>query len=235
VPEPLDTLVSVFWLVAVTNAFNIIDVHDGLCAGVGAVATTFFGAFALLQGDPMVAVICAALLGSLLGFLRYNFPPATIYLGDTGSMLIGLLLGALAMVGQYSTSNSLAPLFAPLAVLSVPLFDIGFVVVARLRHRLPVYHGSPDHFAVRLRHAGVSARRISLAAYGAGAVMGGLGLLASRTSPSGAIAVLGGMAALVVIAFAYLWRLDPRRTRALATATGAAAMTSSQPPAPPAG
>ncbi|MFH1809331.1 MAG: MraY family glycosyltransferase [Pseudomonadota bacterium] len=211
VPEPLDTLISVFWLVTVTNAFNIIDVHDGLCAGIGAVATAFFGVFALLQGEVLVAVLCAALFGSLLGFLWFNFPPARIYLGDTGSMLIGLVLGALAMVSDYSAINPLAALFSPLAVLYVPLFDLGFVVLARLRHRIPFYHGSPDHFAVRLRRAGVPARRITLGAIFAGVVMGTLAVLAAQVTATTALLILGLVVAGTLGVFIWLWQLDPRR------------------------
>jgi len=212
--ESLPTLaaqaISVFWLVTIINAFNIIDVHDGLCAGVAAVATLFFGAFAVIEGETTVAVLAAAFFGSAIGFLRYNFPPARIYLGDTGSMLIGLVLGALAMIDDYSTVNPFAAFFSPLAVLAVPLFDLGLVVLARIRHRVPFYYGSPDHFAVRLRRHGIDARRITGGAWIGGAIAGGLALVAAY-QPVGtaamviALTVLAGVATLAV-----LWRYDPR-------------------------
>ena len=210
-PSPIDSIVSVFWLVTIINAFNIIDVHDGLSAGVGAVATFFFGLFAVLNGDMVVAVMSAALFGALIGFLRFNFPPARIYLGDTGSMLIGLLLGSLAMIDSYSTVNPLASLFSPLAVLAVPLFDLGFVMLVRFSLRIPVYHGSPDHFAVRLSRYGRSARRISLSAYAAGFFAGCLALLAAYTDQDIAIGVLAFSALLMLAMLAWLWRLDPRK------------------------
>ena len=210
-PAPVGAIISVFWLVTIINAFNIIDVHDGLSAGVGAVATFFFGVFALLSGEVVVAVMSAALFGALLGFLRFNFPPARIYLGDTGSMLIGLLLGSLAMIDSYSTVNPLAPLFSPLAVLAVPLFDLGFVMLVRFSLRLPVYHGSPDHFAVRLSRYGRSKRRVSLSAYGAGIIAGVLALIAAYTQQNIAIAVLAFSALLALGMLLWLWRLDPRK------------------------
>lgn len=210
-PDLVDQAISVFWLVAIINAFNIIDVHDGLCAGVAAVATAFFGVFAVLQEATLVAVMCAALFGALVGFLRYNFPPARIYLGDTGSMLIGLVLGALAMIDDYSSVNPLAALFSPLAVLAVPLFDMGFVVLARLANRQPIYYGSPDHFAVRLRRYGVSARRITLGAYLAGAALGSLALVAAFTSVRVAAVMVGVAGVLLIGSIGALWRFDPRR------------------------
>jgi len=210
-PDLVDQAISVFWLVAIINAFNIIDVHDGLCAGVAAVATACFGVFAVMQNATLVAVMCAALFGALLGFLRYNFPPARIYLGDTGSMLIGLVLGALAMIDDYSSVNPLAAFFSPLAVLAVPLFDLGFVVLARIANRQPFYYGSPDHFAVRLRRHGVSAGRVTIGACLAGAMFGVLALVAALVGANIAAIVVGATVLLLVAAVAVLWRFDPRR------------------------
>lgn len=224
-PEPMGAVISVFWLVTIINAFNIIDVHDGLSAGVGAVATLFFGIFALLSGQLVVAVMSAALFGALLGFLRFNFSPAQVYLGDTGSMLIGLLLGALAMISSYSTVNPVAPLFSPLAVLVVPLFDLGFVVLARLAHRIPIYHGSPDHFAVRLSRRGSKASHIALGAYSAGAIAGGLALVAAYASLAVALGVIALTTVSALGVLLWLWRMDPRALEPPASAAEQAALS----------
>lgn len=231
IPDPWDMVISVFWLVCIINAFNIIDVHDGLCAGVAAVATFFFGLFAVLNQALLVAVMCAAFLGGLLGFLRYNFPPARIYLGDTGSMLIGLVLGALAMIDDYSAINPLAALFSPLAVLTVPLFDLLLVVLARIYHRQPFYHGSPDHFAVRLTRRGVAPRAVLLLSCSFGAVFGVASVLvAHMPGLPGALVILLSTI-LAVLALIVIWRWDPRSLTG--PPGGAIAAVPDQPLSPP--
>jgi len=212
VPSWVAAVASVLWMVTIINAFNIIDVSDGLCAGVGAVCAALLGAWQLTHGALAEAFLCAALFGALCGFLRHNWTPARMYLGDTGSMLIGTILGAVAMMSSWSGSNPLAPLVSPLAVLAVPLFDITFVVLVRLILGLRIYHGSPDHFAVRLRRHGWSAAGIATLAMVGGLCTGLLGLLAAYGGMSTAAVVgAGGILAAHVVG-ALLWRLDPRNT-----------------------
>ena len=112
------------WLVGMMNAFNIIDVMDGLTAGVAFFASLAFFCVALLNGKMMIAIVAITLAGSLLGFLRYNFSPARIYMGDAGSMFLGLMIGAMAMIGSYTEKNFLGFL-APLVILESP-FSIRF-------------------------------------------------------------------------------------------------------------
>src|SRR5262249_32051294 len=115
-PKPVALLLSVAWLLATTNAFNLIDVMDGLSAGTAAVAATALLVVADWNGRVASATMLAALVGSCLGFLRYNFQPARIYMGDTGSLFLGLSLGALAMNNAYTERNDLAAL-APALIL----------------------------------------------------------------------------------------------------------------------
>ena len=107
-PAPVALALSVLWLLTITNALNIIDIMDGLASGVAAIAALFLAGIAIHNGEPMVAMMASALSGSLFGFLRYNFQPAHIYLGDSGSLFIGLTLGSLAMNGHYTTHNTSA-------------------------------------------------------------------------------------------------------------------------------
>ncbi len=123
---------------------------DGLSAGTAAVAAAALFAAAVLSGRHESATLLAGLCGACLGFLRLNFEPARIYMGDAGSLLLGLLLGALAMNNGYTENNRLAAL-APGLILGVPLFDMLFVMYVRRRRGLPVMLGSPDHVALRLR------------------------------------------------------------------------------------
>jgi UDP-GlcNAc:undecaprenyl-phosphate GlcNAc-1-phosphate transferase len=149
-PYWAQVLLTVVWMVGLINAFNIIDVMDGLAGGVAVVASLFLFIVAVMTADADAPVQMAALAGGLLGFLFYNRYPARIYMGDAGSMFIGFLLGAVAMTLQY-THRSAIGLFAPVLILGVPIFDTFFVMVIRYLRGIPVFLGSPDHFALRLR------------------------------------------------------------------------------------
>ncbi len=170
---------TMLWLVATTNAFNLIDIMDGLSAGVAAVAAMAIFALTAMAGREVPSMMCAALAGSLIGFLRYNFQPATIYLGDTGSQFIGLMLGALAMNNSV-TGRNLVAAFAPIVILGVPLFDMLFVMHVRQLRGLPVMLGSPDHFALRLRKWRLTTRQTVVASYGAAALLGASGVVLTR-------------------------------------------------------
>jgi UDP-GlcNAc:undecaprenyl-phosphate GlcNAc-1-phosphate transferase len=199
---------TVVWLLATTNAFNLIDIMDGLSAGIAAIAAVFVFALAALAGRVVPAIMCLALAGALLGFLRYNFEPARIYLGDTGSQFIGLMLGALAMNNSVTERNVVAAL-VPVVVLGVPLFDMLFVMHVRQLRGLPVMLGSPDHVALRLRKWRLSTRQTVLASYGVATLLGASGLLLARM-PSDQ-AALWLLLALVLAACALaLWlkRID---------------------------
>ncbi len=148
-----------------TNAFNLIDIMDGLSAGTAVVAALALLVVADLGGLISAAVILAALAGACAGFLRYNFQPARIYMGDTGALFLGLLLGALAMDNAYTERNLVAAL-APAMILGVPLFDMLFVMYIRYRRGMPVMLGSPDHVALRLRKWRFTTRQTVLVSYG---------------------------------------------------------------------
>jgi UDP-GlcNAc:undecaprenyl-phosphate/decaprenyl-phosphate GlcNAc-1-phosphate transferase len=180
-PDWLDLVFTVFWMVGLINAFNLLDIMDGLAAGVGAVSAMFLLVVALLQGDQTSAFMLAALIGSLMGFLKYNWQPAKIYMGDTGAMLIGLLLGAMTMIGKYPSDHPVS-LLTPLFILGVPIFDTLFVMYIRYMRGLPVFWGSPDHIAIRLRHWGLTVPQIVIISYLCTALVAGIGLLIMAVS-----------------------------------------------------
>lgn len=206
-PDWLALTLTVLWMIGIINAFNLLDIMDGLAAGVGFVCSMLLFVVALLSGDTMIAVLLVALAGSLLGFLRHNFYPARIYLGDSGALFLGLMLGALAMIGQY-TAHHRVSLLTPLLVLGVPIYDTLFVMYIRFLRGLPVCLGSPDHMAIRLRHWGLTVPQVVVLSYLATAVIGSIGLLVMVVEQDVAI-VLGGV---VLIAFGLativLTRLD---------------------------
>ncbi|HOC43097.1 MAG TPA: MraY family glycosyltransferase [Thermoanaerobaculales bacterium] len=200
-------LITIVWLLGISNAFNLLDIMDGLASGVGFIAGSFLLVVAVLNGRWVVAAFTVALLGALVGFLRYNFPPASIYLGDCGSLFIGLSLGALAMVMGYTEASPLGFL-APLYILALPLIDTAYVTVLRLRAGRRIYHGSPDHFPLRLRRRlGGSTERTVLAIYAAGVVMGGLGLLVMVLDPMATVAVTAVVGAIVIGILVWLARV----------------------------
>ena len=163
---------SVLWVTGITNAFNIIDVMDGLATGTAAIAALFlFLIAALTGGDTSIPFMAIVLAGALAGFLRFNVTPARIFLGDTGSLFIGFLMGALSMLVSYSGQNHWA-IVTPVVLLAVPIFDTGFVALHRARKGIPFFRGSPDHFALRLAHSGLGVRRTVLAAWRVTALLG---------------------------------------------------------------
>ncbi|UCC66022.1 MAG: undecaprenyl/decaprenyl-phosphate alpha-N-acetylglucosaminyl 1-phosphate transferase [Deltaproteobacteria bacterium] len=208
----LPTYVSIpltfLWLVGMANAFNIIDVMDGLSAGVAFFASLAFFLVALINGRIMIAIVAITLAGSLLGFLRYNFTPAKIYMGDAGSMFLGLMIGALAMIGSYTEKNVLGFL-APVVILSIPIFDTLLVMFIRWRKKIPIFLGSPDHYALRLRTVGLSAKGVAWLSYGAAVVFGGLGLLImSLSSPYQVASLVVLLAVAGLVALFFLQRVE---------------------------
>lgn len=209
-PEWLDLTLTVFWMVGLINAFNLLDIMDGLSAGVGAVSASCLLVVALLQGDQTIAVMLVALLGSLLGFLKYNWHPARIYMGDMGSMFIGLLLGAMTMIERYPSDHPLS-LLTPVFILGIPIFDTIFVMYIRYRRGLPIFWGSPDHIAIRLRHWGMSVPQIVITSYVATAVVGIVGLLMLSVSQEvGWILCLGTVGTFMLLTL-WMKKVEVRR------------------------
>ncbi|MEA2734854.1 MAG: UDP-GlcNAc:undecaprenyl-phosphate/decaprenyl-phosphate GlcNAc-phosphate transferase [Humisphaera sp.] len=163
-------ILTVLWIVGITNAFNFLDNMDGLSAGVAAVATTAFLITTLLIGQWFVAATLALLLGALLGFLCFNFPPAKIFMGDSGSLVIGFLLGVLTVRTQYLAHGQdwgagWYAVFAPQIVLAVPLYDLIVVSVIRLSRGKSPFVGDTNHFSHRLVARGMSRRTAVLTLY----------------------------------------------------------------------
>jgi UDP-GlcNAc:undecaprenyl-phosphate GlcNAc-1-phosphate transferase len=212
VPDWLDMMLTMFWMVGIINAFNLLDIMDGLSAGVGLLCASFMLVIALVNGDTTIAFMLTALIGSLLGFLRYNFHPAQIYMGDAGSLFLGLMLGALSMIGQYTTAHDVS-LLTPVLILGVPIFDTLFVMYVRFLRGLPIFLGSPDHMPLRLRHWGLSIRQVVLMSYGASLVLGGLGLVVMLVQKQ--IALIVAITTFVALGVIALVLKDLPRRRAL--------------------
>ena len=140
----LGHVLTIIGIVAVINVINLIDGVDGLAAGVCAISAGTMAVIALSLERPGAGVLAALTAGAALGFLRHGFPPASSFMGDTGSNLLGYLLGAIAVQGALKT-NAVVALFLPLVVLAVPIFDTGFVVAKRIKYRRPIYQADRWH------------------------------------------------------------------------------------------
>jgi UDP-GlcNAc:undecaprenyl-phosphate/decaprenyl-phosphate GlcNAc-1-phosphate transferase len=164
---------TVLGLVAVINVVNFSDGVDGLAAGVCAISAVAFAIIAFDLGRDAAGVLAAIVAGAALGFLLHNFHPASVFMGDCGSNLLGLLLGAAIVEGSLKT-NALVALVVPLVVLAVPFLDTGFVIAKRIKYRRPVYQGDSNHFHHRFHRIGFSQRRTVLYLYAWTITMAGL-------------------------------------------------------------
>jgi UDP-GlcNAc:undecaprenyl-phosphate GlcNAc-1-phosphate transferase len=203
---------TVLWILAVTNAMNIIDILDGLAAGIAGIAAIAIAFANIMANRDAVAFLCVVLAGSTLGFLRYNFNPAKIYLGDAGSLFIGFMLAALSINAGYTRINTLA-VISPVLILGIPLFDLGFVVWIRWRKGIPVTKGSPDHFALRLRRCKLSVRETAVTTYVAGAILAGAALLMSQVTIEWAAATICGTLSAACLSAYLLLKVDMNAPR----------------------
>jgi len=168
--EPVAEIVTIIGLVLIMNAVNFSDGVDGLAAGVCAIAAASFAVIAFdipvatAPSAPIAGVLSAIVAGASLGFLRWNFHPARVFMGDSGSNLLGLLLGCVAILGTVKTS-ALVGLIAPLVILAVPFLDTTFVVLKRMKYRRPITGADANHFHHRFNRIGFSQRRTVLYLY----------------------------------------------------------------------
>ena len=184
------------WVVAVTNAMNFIDNMDGLAASVAVASTFGVAAIAASNGDYLVASFALAVAGACLGFLRYNAPPARIFLGDAGSMLLGFLIAALTLKLDLPVGAALPRALSTVLLAAVPLFDLTLVVVARVRGHRPVYKGGSDHVSHRLLAAGLSRWWVLLIAFGAQAACSALAFGVYRR-PQAVVVGVGAVVSVV--------------------------------------
>jgi UDP-GlcNAc:undecaprenyl-phosphate GlcNAc-1-phosphate transferase len=174
--------ITALWLVGLTNAVNLIDGLDGLAAGVSAIAAATLTMIAwqhrAQEESPVVGVTAAALFGSALGFLRYNFNPAKIFMGDGGAQLLGFLLAAISVIGLSKSAAAVA-IAAPVLVFGVPVFDVSFAIVRRLRNRQPIFSADRGHLHHRLLDKGLSQKQVAMVIYLISCLLCGVALLIS--------------------------------------------------------
>lgn len=190
----LSITITVIWFTAIINAMNFIDNMDGLSGGIALIAGAMLMLATMLNGQWFVAAICALLVGSVLGFLAFNFPPAKIFMGDGGSLVLGLLLAFLTVRTTYTPVDDSAggwyAVLMPIVILSVPLYDFATVTLIRLSQGKSPFVGDMQHFSHRIRDRGLGSRSTILVIYALTLATGISGLLMTRAEPWQAI-VLG--------------------------------------------
>jgi len=174
----LDMALTLFWVVGITAAFSILDHMDGLCAGIAAIAAAFFMIAAWINGQILVCTLAAATLGAALGFLRWNFAPAKIFMGDGGAMMLGFLSAALGLKLRPAGVHFPIQWLLPVLILGVPIFDTTLIIISRSRRGLlPFTSPGKDHTAHRISNLGFGHKHAVLAMYALGVIFGALGLL----------------------------------------------------------
>jgi UDP-GlcNAc:undecaprenyl-phosphate GlcNAc-1-phosphate transferase len=213
--DALDVAVTLVWVVGITNAFNLLDNMDGLSAGVALVASLVLLLNAWLLGGFFMSLVYVALIGSLLGFLVYNWHPASIFLGDSGSLFIGFVLASLTLLQRYVShaSSHYFPVLMPVLVLALPILDTTTVTFIRIRERRPIYVGDSRHLSHRLVSLGM---RPPLAVFTIYLISLGLGLGAvglAHASFTDAVIILVQSLAVVTVVLILLFyerRTEPR-------------------------
>jgi UDP-GlcNAc:undecaprenyl-phosphate GlcNAc-1-phosphate transferase len=200
----LDAALTVIWVVGITASFSILDHMDGLCAGIAAMASIFFAMLAYLNGQTLVTTLAAAVLGAATGFLRWNFKPAKIFMGDGGAMFLGFLMATLGLKLRLEHANHFAAWLVPLLILGATIFDTTLVTISRSRRGfLPFATPGKDHSAHRLANLGLGQRGAVLTLYLFGALSGGAAIWVSYLPPGGVllVSVIAILAVLAGVAF----------------------------------
>ena len=200
-PRWLSLIVTVFWFVAIINTVNLIDGLDGLAGGISLIASLCIAYIAYVTGRPATVLMILAVAGACFGFLIYNFNPAKIFMGDSGSMLLGLLLASISLLGDTPTKSvTLFAAIVPMMLLALPIFDTLFAIVRRTVNHRPIFEADKGHIHHRIMAMGFGQRRTVLTLYAISAIMGIAGILWTLKAKGLALA-LAFVGALLVFIF----------------------------------
>ncbi|HLE28922.1 MAG TPA: 2-phospho-L-lactate transferase CofD family protein, partial [Anaerolineales bacterium] len=206
----VDQLITLAWVIGITNATNLMDNMDGLAAGVSAVAALFFLVMAALEGQGLVASLAAALLGSAMGFLFYNFAPAISFMGDAGSLTLGFMLAVLGIKIKFVQFPLGATWMAPIVVLGVLIFDTTLVSLSRARRGRSIFQGGSDHTSHRLVQLGLSHSRAVLTLYVVAVTLGSLTIFLTRAPVLTANLIFASLVLVGLAALIIFERVEPR-------------------------
>lgn len=194
---------TLLWVVGITNAINLIDGLDGLAAGVALISTVTIFIVAVLNNRAEAAIFTAILSGAILGFLPYNFNPASIFMGDTGSQLLGFLLAAISINGAIKSATAFA-ISVPILALGLPIYDTLFAMIRRKVNGRPISQGDKGHLHHRLLDIGLTQRQAVIIMYFFSAILGGIAIIAMQVSPINSYFLMTSV--IIVIVF-IAWKL----------------------------
>jgi UDP-GlcNAc:undecaprenyl-phosphate GlcNAc-1-phosphate transferase len=204
----INDVLTIFWLVGITNAINLLDNMDGLAGGIASISSVFLAITFLLNGQSSDAILPALLGGAALGFLVFNFNPASIFMGDSGSMFLGFVLAGTALLADTARFRSLTSvLLTPVLILMIPIFDTCFVTVARKLSGRPISQGGRDHTSHRLVALGISERRAVILLYVVAAFSGGLALMVRLLETTVVLALVPLFAFFILFLGLYLGKV----------------------------
>jgi UDP-GlcNAc:undecaprenyl-phosphate GlcNAc-1-phosphate transferase len=206
--------ITVFWLIGLTNALNLLDNMDGLAAGIAAIAALALGVVLYLNGQTFELILVSAFIGALLGFLVFNFNPASIFMGDCGSMFIGFFLASTVLMSQFGgrSRSILAVLAVPVLTLFVPIFDTAFVTILRKMRGQRASQGGRDHTSHRLVALGLDERSAVLLLYGLAVFSGGLAYLVRELSPAQSLGLIALFTLVLALIGVYLAKVKVYET-----------------------
>ena len=205
-PRPVQAVETVCWVVIVTNSFNLLDNMDGLAAGVAAVSSIFLFAVSLENGQFILGALALGLAGCAIGFLRYNFHPARIYMGDSGSLFLGFVLAVLSLDLRFPAFTQVT-FVVPVLIVGVALFDTTLVSITRLIHGRTPLQGGLDHVSHRLVFVGLSTRAAVCLLYAVAVALGGIALVITRVDLPVGLVVSGLVALFALLAGLVLGRV----------------------------
>ncbi|MBE3572328.1 MAG: undecaprenyl/decaprenyl-phosphate alpha-N-acetylglucosaminyl 1-phosphate transferase [Moorella humiferrea] len=208
--------VTIFWIVGVTNALNLVDGLDGLAAGTSFIAAVTIAVVAWLNGEGEVALLSLALAASVLGFLPFNFHPARTFMGDCGSMFLGFNLASLAVIGL-TKSATVISLFIPVVILGLPILDTFLAIVRRLYNHRPIFAPDKGHLHHCLLAKGLTQRQAVAVIYLVNACLGASAVLLTRLTTDQGVLILVGLAVLILLGCDRLGVLGKRRVPRIKT------------------
>jgi UDP-GlcNAc:undecaprenyl-phosphate GlcNAc-1-phosphate transferase len=195
--EHFATPISILWIVGITNTINLVDGLDGLASGVAAISASTMMFMASISGFDYILLECAVIAGSSLGFLPYNFNPAKIFMGDTGSLFLGYMLAVISILGFLKTVT-LAAIIIMVLVLGIPLFDTFFAIVRRIRNKKPIMEADRGHVHHRLLAKGFTQRQTVLILYIVSILFGAAAIFFSDSEPLEGSLVIGAVSIIIV-------------------------------------
>ncbi|MFP4394448.1 MAG: MraY family glycosyltransferase [Anaerolineales bacterium] len=206
--QALNIAVTTIWMVGITNAMNLLDNMDGLSGGIAAIAAGHFALMCAFSGQYLVGALSVAVMAACIGFLIYNWNPATIFMGDSGSLFLGFTLGAIGIKLRFPSNVDFVTWMIPVLVLGVPIFDTTLVTISRLRRRLnPLTTPGKDHTSHRLTHPGLNRREAVLILYIISFILGMAALFITQASVLESYLI--GLAVLIAGLYA-LWSMEHR-------------------------